>query len=733
MGNPEKPKEKPKHNEAGAFTREWRTIEKRDTGLIAAYLLYMGYDGIIIMGYNEMVKQFIDVVYGTGVSIVVEIPDDQFCDETRVPVTKALSESLQFCRGARLVLETDLSMYKLRRATYDRYTLESCMLSDLLKRVNDTEIFNWFVNDYEYYDEMFSEFIDIVDMRYKSILVYGNGQLARKMHSALAEKCGAENTALITQKQIKLTDAGRAMIIKAPLGKKFDAILYFGIVQEINVSQDGLKVDAINHNSICAELAMSYDLAVNVLPVLKAGGVKVFTYLYPEIFTLNYMLKARGLDTFKRTPFLHMMVKDKKYDLDIRKFFCELYSPEYVEGILTRPQAVEVNGIRKYADFHSAFYNTVNGCRLTTNVPEHPIHTIHFFGKCVAMGRFVEDKFTIPSQLQRYINIGFDQYQVINYGVEADTAINKKLRNIKVRDGDIVIILYRHYEVYRKKGIEVNYLLDLIMNLTREKREYFLDSPEHFNHVVNNKIAEYIYMSIEDELRDDYEESDHYFSMNDGTAPDLAPPYPELAEFIDELKTHRVKTKSDKVGAIVMNCNPFTLGHRYLIETASKQVEQLYVFVVEEDKSIFSFKDRFMLVQQGTAHLPNVTVLPSGNFMISTLTFPEYFNKDNVGSATIDPSNDVELFANYIAPALGIKIRFAGEEPLDMVTRQYNETMKRILPACGMEFRVIPRLESGGEVISASRVRRCLEKKDFGTISRIVPETTLRYLLSNFG
>ncbi|MBQ9519760.1 MAG: adenylyltransferase/cytidyltransferase family protein [Firmicutes bacterium] len=733
MGYPERSKEKPKHNEAGAFTREWRKIEKRDIGLIAAYLLYMGYDGVVIMGYNEMVKQFVDAVHGTGVNLVVQISDDEFCDEKRVPVTKSLSESLQICRNAKLVLETDISVYKLRRATYDRYTLESCMLSDFLKRVNETEIFDWFVNDYPYYDEMFSEFIDIVDMRYKSILVYGNGQLARKMHSAIAAKCGAENTALITQKQVKLSDAGRMMSIKAPLEKKFDAILYFGIVQEINVVQDGLKVDAINHNSICAELAMSYDLAVNVLPVLKAGGVKVFTYLYPEIFTLNYMLKARGLETFKRTPFLHMMVKDKKYDLDIRKFFCELYSPEYVEGILTRPQAVEVNGVRKYADFHTDFYNTVNGCRLTTNVPEHPIHTIHFFGKCVAMGRFVEDKYTIPSQLQRYINIGFDQYQVINYGVEADTAINKKLRNIKVRDGDIVIILYRHYEVYRKKGIEVNYLLDLIMNLTREKREYFLDSPEHFNHVVNNKIAEYIYMSIEDELRDDYEESDHYFSMSDGTAPDLAPPYPELAEFIENLKKYRVKTTSGKIGAIVMNCNPFTLGHRYLIETASKQVEQLYVFVVEEDKSIFSFKDRFMLVQQGTAHLPNVTVLPSGNFMISTLTFPEYFNKDNVGSATIDPSNDVELFANYIAPALNIKIRFAGEEPLDMVTRQYNETMKRILPACGMEFRVIPRLESGGEVISASRVRRCLEKKDFATISRIVPETTLRYLISNFG
>ena len=725
--------EKSKHNEAGAFTREWRKIEKRDIGLIAAYLIYLGYDSVVIMGYNETVKHFLDAVDGTGVRMVVQITDEDFCNETRVPVTRTLSESLAYLPTAKLVVETNLSMYKVRRATYDRYTLESCMLSDLLKRVNETEIFDWFVNDYPYYDEMLREFIEIIDMRYKSVLVYGNGQLAQQMHRALMEKYSPENTGLVTKKQIKLSDAGRAIEVLSYPEKKFDAILYFGITPEINVTQNGMKVDAINHNSICAELAMSYDLAVNVLPRLKEGGVQVFTFLYPEIFTLNFMLKARGLETFKRTPFLHMLVKDKKYENDIRNFFCELYSPEYVEGILTRPNAVEVNGVRKYAEFHSDFYNTVNGCRLTTNAPENPIHTIHFFGKCVAMGRFVEDKFTIASQLQRYINLDFDQYQVINYGVEADTAINKKLRNIKVRDGDIVIILYRHYEVYRKKGIDVNYLLDLIMKLTIERREFFLDSPEHFNHVVNNKIAEYIYNTIETSLRDDYEVSDHFFSMAEEEANEIAPPYPELAEFLDKLKEHRTKTPTGNIGAIVMNCNPFTLGHRYLIETAASQVEKLYVFVVEEDKSIFPFKDRFMLVQRGTAHLPNVEVLPSGNFMISTLTFPEYFNKDNLGSATIDPSNDVELFANYIAPTLGIKTRFAGEEPLDMVTRQYNETMKRILPACGMKFVVIPRLENGGEVISASRVRRCLQEKDFATISRIVPETTLAYLIDKFG
>ena len=40
------------------------------------------------------------------------------------------------------------------------------------------------------------------------------------------------------------------------------------------------------------------------------------------------------------------------------------------------------------------------------------------------------------------------------------------------------------------------------------------------------------------------------------------------------------KTNAHQIGAAVMNCDPFTLGHRYLIETATKQCDHLYVFVL---------------------------------------------------------------------------------------------------------------------------------------------------------
>ncbi len=177
-----------------------------------------------------------------------------------------------------------------------------------------------------------------------------------------------------------------------------------------------------------------------------------------------------------------------------------------------------------------------------------------------------------------------------------------------------------------------------------------------------------------------------------------------------------------------MNCNPFTLGHQYLVEYAAAKVTRLYIFVVEEDRSAFPFKDRIELVRQGVKYIPNVEVLPSGKFIISQQTFSGYFNKAELQDVAVDSSEDVEIFGKEIASELGITIRFAGEEPTDNVTRQYNETMKRILPRYGIEFHEIPRKVLGEEVISASKVREALHAGDFDKIKKLVPESTFKYL-----
>lgn len=117
--------------------------------------------------------------------------------------------------------------------------------------------------------------------------------------------------------------------------------------------------------------------------------------------------------------------------------------------------------------------------------------------------------------------------------------------------------------------------------------------------------------------------------------------------------------------------------------------------------------------------------------VLSSLTFSEYFNKSELQDRTIDTSLDVTVFAREIAPCLHITKRFAGEEPFDSVTRQYNDSMRRILPEYGIEFTVFPRKSDApgeGAAISASRVRELLERGDFDAIKLLVPESTFRYL-----
>ena len=182
-----------------------------------------------------------------------------------------------------------------------------------------------------------------------------------------------------------------------------------------------------------------------------------------------------------------------------------------------------------------------------------------------------------------------------------------------------------------------------------------------------------------------------------------------------------------------MNCNPFTNGHRYLVEESLKYCDYLVVFVVEEDKSIFPFEDRFKLVEENLADIQNVIIMPSGEFIISARTFEEYFAKEKIQSRKVDTSLDVTLFAKEIAPCLNIKMRFAGEEPFDKITAQYNDSMRKILPQYGMQFIEIPRKKQGDVYISASEVRRLASENKFDEIKDLVPQKTLDYLRKFFG
>ena len=183
------------------------------------------------------------------------------------------------------------------------------------------------------------------------------------------------------------------------------------------------------------------------------------------------------------------------------------------------------------------------------------------------------------------------------------------------------------------------------------------------------------------------------------------------------------------VGAAVMNCNPFTKGHRYLIETAAKECDHVYIFVLSEDKSEFSAEDRMNMVKLGTADLANVTVLPTGPYLISSATFPTYFLKDREQAGTVQCLLDIDIFCKYYAPKFSVTRRYVGTEPLSPMTNQYNQALLACLPEKGIAVRQIPRLEQDDLPVSASAVRAALATGEYEKLRRFVPETTYQYLI----
>ena len=197
-------------------------------------------------------------------------------------------------------------------------------------------------------------------------------------------------------------------------------------------------------------------------------------------------------------------------------------------------------------------------------------------------------------------------------------------------------------------------------------------------------------------------------------------------------KSLKPPAEGEKLAAIVMNANPFTLGHRHLVLKAAEQYDEVLVFVVEEENGAIPFSVRYRLVQEGLADLPNVTVISSGPYVISQATFPSYFLKDEEEAVRSHTSVDLAVFTR-IAYHLGISARLVGEEPESPVTRLYNETMLRVLPEAGIECRVIPRIKAGGRFISSSTVRKALIALDFETVREMTPASTYSFFLSEEG
>ena len=439
-------------------------------------------------------------------------------------------------------------------------------------------------------------------------------------------------------------------------------------------------------------------------------------------------IKERKKDKFSANARWKYFAKETGYPIESQ----ELKDFNVARQTLTKA-IIKRNGGVYFSDFSSKDYNYMQGKRFVPNVEHQGGRRIILLGPCIVSAQFSKDDQTLGYYLQEICNAKKNNIEVVMLGLPNDADRYYYFRALKKenpKSGDVVVYLEQSF---RNAKYELD-ALPIFKDLYKKYgQDFYYDIPIHCGKEAAKAVAKFLAekcLETESKILSPINTNTEGTLVEKNKGNNLPLPYegnPDLIrykEFLQKNKIHRQLS----VGAIVMNANPFTLGHQYLIEQAAGQTDVLYVFVVEEDKSYFSFVDRIKMVMMGTRYLKNVKVLPSGKFIISSITFSDYFDKENLQGNVVDTSLDLETFARQIAPCLDIVVRFVGEEPFDKVTRQYNTRMKEILPQYGIELKEIPRKEDDGEPISASRVRRYLQNNEWGKIHKIVPETTFNYL-----
>ncbi len=343
---------------------------------------------------------------------------------------------------------------------------------------------------------------------------------------------------------------------------------------------------------------------------------------------------------------------------------------------------------------------------------------IYLIGPCIAGGSGCLEEDSLLGRIQAIADPYHYQAVSIPIAMSRFDVWQALLDDLPVRRKDIILIINVSYW-FPDESRECGYVDLKPVYEEKKRRTMFCGVPIHTNQEGNRAVAEEISRRYLNEKMKElalYETNDY---IQEGELLN-----PEGVHAVREY-TNRIRVnEAGTIGAIVMNCNPFTYGHRHLIEYASGKVDKLYIFVVEEDQSFFKFEDRLEMVKQGTRDIPNVIAAPSGNWVLSYKTMPAYFQKETIQEIKIDAKYDLEIFARYIAPQLGISIRFVGEEPFDRITGQYNEQMKEILPLFGIKLEEIPRYRVGGETVSASIVRKYLREGKTDELKKFVPEST---------
>ena len=508
----------------------------------------------------------------------------------------------------------------------------------------------------------------------------------------------------------------------------------------------GLNFVVYNKTSKTVIDAVGFDTYSNLAHARQTDAyelIETFTRNHPEVTVVGFGIPrfpTSGLTEHERILKEHSINSGVIASNPKISILSQYYDDETILNLFTPPKSYLDNiGVRRFENTCGKGLNIVDEHRLTCHQPLQHDNNIYIYGGCIIFGFGVSDEHTIASHLQKILNVSAPQYNlaVQNYGFYLEglegsslEQTSNLLNSLPLKPGDIV--LYFGFNGYQTPYIDMSDAA-----CTPRDFEVFFDAGGHLAPDGMRLVAEKLYEGLVEqgildkarELAAEHRNIEHPTTIDPNFDRNTNE---QLAEYKKFLTDFYNSTLNQPTGAIVMNCNPFTLGHRYLIDRTLEQCSFLIIFLVEEDKSEFSFDERLKLVDEGTKDIPNLAIIPSGKFVLSSLTFSEYFNKAEMQDRVIDTSLDVTVFAREIAPCLNITKRFAGEEPLDNVTKQYNDSMRRILPEYGIEFVEIPRVEFDSKPISASRVRELAKNGKFSELQGLVPQTTLDHLVEKY-
>lgn len=361
---------------------------------------------------------------------------------------------------------------------------------------------------------------------------------------------------------------------------------------------------------------------------------------------------------------------------------------------------------------------------------------VYLFGSSLVFSIGCNEKETLSSALENQIkNLKF---KVKNRGVVSADFIDSCLAilDTEIQKGDIIILYGIPTLLNNEKNVikkQFDYLdLSECFKRPHSYGKVFYDY-SHINPNGNKIVSQLLAKKIKRIFENKNNSHNLTFKENEISLKIIESRYRAAYRYVDEdfpkyIEFLKTKFKPGINGIAAMNCNPFTLGHLHLVKTASKMVDTLYLFILEEDKSHFKFNQRFEMVKEGVKEISNVVVVPTGKYLVSSMTFPDYFVKENNFNPNLNVTYDFEIFLYYIAPTLNLKKRFIGTEPFCLTTSTQHEIMKETLPKNGVSVIEIKRLNNEFGPISASKVRTQLKNKDYFLLNKFLPISTIELL-----